>query len=51
MLCIEDLLPPGMTIKDIMNSTFGGELTGEEELEAQKDYEASRLVTGIPCPR
>lgn len=51
LFCIEDLLPEGMSIKDIMNSTFGGELSPEEELEAQKEYESSREATGIPCPR
>ena len=51
MFCIEDMLPEGMSVKDIMNSTFGGELTEEAELEAQKEYEENRLVSGIPCPR
>jgi hypothetical protein len=51
LICLEDLLPPEMCVKDIMNSSFGGELSPEEELEAQKELEASREATGIPCPR
>jgi hypothetical protein len=51
MICLEDLLPPEMCVKDLMNSSFGGELSPEEELEAQKEFEASRRATGIPCPR
>lgn len=51
LFCLEDMLPEGMSVKDIMNSTFGGELTDDEELKAQKEYEASREATGIPCPR
>ncbi len=51
MFCLEDALPPEMCVKDLMNSTFGGELSPEEEAEAIKEYEASRAKTGIPCPR
>jgi hypothetical protein len=51
MFCLEDLLPEDMKIKDIMNSTFGGKLSPEEEEEALKEYSASREATGIPCPR
>lgn len=51
LFCIEDALPEGMRVKDIMNSTFGGKLSPEEEEEAMKEYLEGREVSGIPCPR
>lgn len=51
MFCIEDMLPEDMKVKDIMNSTFGGKLSPEDEEEAKQEYLASREATGIPCPR
>jgi hypothetical protein len=51
MFCIEDMLPEDMKVKDIMNSTFGGKLSPEDEEEAMQEYLASREATGIPCPR
>lgn len=51
LFCLEDLLPEDMKVKDIMNSTFGGELLPEEVEEAEREYLAGRMATGIPCPR
>jgi hypothetical protein len=52
MLCIEDMLPKGLTIKSLMREgAFGGLLAPEEEAEAAAEYAASRAETGIPCPR
>lgn len=51
MLCLEDMLDEQTTIPDIMKSTFGGQLSGEEEAEAMKEYEERKIRTGIPCPR
>lgn len=51
MFCIEDMLPGDMKIKDIMNSTFGGELSPEGQEKAPLEYLEGRKVSGIPCPR
>lgn len=50
MLCLDDLLPEGMTIRDLMDGgAFGGRLSPEEEKEALKAYQQGR--EHIPCPR
>ncbi len=51
LFLVEDMLPDGMTVKDIMKSTFGGKLSPEEEVQAQVEFEKRRAETGIPCPR
>jgi hypothetical protein len=52
MFLVEDMLPEGMTVRDLMDGgCFGGKLSPEEEAEAQLEYEKSRAVSGIPCPR
>jgi hypothetical protein len=51
MFCLEDLLPEGLKVKDIMNSTFRGALSPEKEEEVVREYLTSRMATGIPCPR
>jgi hypothetical protein len=51
LFCLEDALPRGMSVKEIMLSTFGGKLSPEEEELAQKEYEESRTETRIPCAR
>lgn len=50
-LCIEDMLPDGTTIPDLMKSTFGGKLPPEEEEKAHSEFLARKEATGIPCPR
>lgn len=52
LLCLDDMLPEGLTVRDLMDGgAFGGKLSPEEEEQAQAEYQASRAGTGIPCPR
>ena len=53
MLCLEDMLDGegDVTIRDLMTSTFGGHLSGEEEAEALREYMERKERTGVPCPR
>lgn len=51
MLCIDDMLPGDMSLQDIMQSTFGGKLSPEEEAEAAKEWNERHSEAGIPCPR
>jgi hypothetical protein len=47
----EMFMQDGMGIKDIMLSTFGGEvLEGPELEEAEKDWAHTKEQLGIPCP-
>lgn len=51
-LALDDMLPEGTTVEDIMTSEFGGKLTPEEEAEEHAKYmtdiEAGKRP---PCPR
>lgn len=49
--CVEDMLPEGVTIPDLMKGSFGGRLTPEEEEAAHREHLESRGRNGIPCPR
>lgn len=53
MVCVEDFFHPemGLTIPDLMRSTFGGKLSPEEEDAAHAEYLAKMEATGRPCPR
>ncbi len=52
LLCLDDMLPEGMSIADLMDGgVFGGKLTPEEEKAAQAEYVKSREGGRIPCPR
>lgn len=51
MICIEDLLPQDMKIRDLMQASFGGVLSPEEHEAAIAEYEQSRADYPIPCPR
>lgn len=52
LLCLDDMLPEGLSIRDIMDGgAFGGKLSPEEEAEAHREYESDRKARGIPCPR
>jgi hypothetical protein len=51
LLCIEDVLPPDITIRDLMKSKFGGKLSPDEEKEAVAEWSARKEANGIPCPR
>lgn len=52
MLALDDMLPEGTTVEDLMTGEFGGKLTPEEDaVEYAKytaDVEAGRRP---PCPR
>lgn len=51
MLCLDDLLPEGTTVRDLMTGAFGGQLTPEQEEAARAEYLASRARHPVPCPR
>jgi hypothetical protein len=51
LFCIEDMLPEGVTIPDLMKSKFGGKLSPDEEKKAFEAHMARKESTGIPCPR
>lgn len=52
MLCVEDLFPSGMDdIPTLMQSTFGGKCTPEEEEQAHAEHIAKITASGRPCPR
>lgn len=52
MFCIEDMLPPPLLIRDLMDGgDFGGPLPPEEEEAAHQEYLANHESRGIPCPR
>lgn len=51
LFCVEDLMPDDAKIRDIMQSTFEGKLTPEEEEAAHAEYLESRKNNPIPCPR
>ena len=52
LLCIDDMLPEGLSIRGLMSEgEFGGELTPEEEARAVEEYNRTRAESGIPCPR
>lgn len=51
MIAIETFMG-GASIRDIMLSEFGGELTDPEEIEAaQAEWDATRKEHGTPAPR
>jgi len=52
MLCVDDLLPPGMgSLADVMRSTFGGECTPEEAEQAHAEHIERITAANRPCPR
>jgi hypothetical protein len=51
LLNIDDMLPPGVTVPDLMKSKFGGKLPPEEEEKAAEEWAARKAANGIPCPR
>jgi hypothetical protein len=52
MLALDDMLPEGTTVEDIMTGEFGGRLTPKEEAEEHAKYMAD-IEAGKrpPCPR
>ena len=51
-LALDDMLPEGTTVEDLMTSEFGGKLTPEEEAKEFAKYKAD-MDAGKrpPCPR
>lgn len=49
-LCLEDLLPDDLKVRDLMRGGFGGRLPPDEETAAHAEYLA-REKSPIPCPR
>ncbi len=45
------MLVDGLTITDLMRSTFDEKLSPEEEQAALAEVLARKAETGIPCPR
>ena len=45
-MAIDDLLPDGLLIGDMMKSVFGGKLSPEEEAELEATFESR-----APCPK
>lgn len=49
---IDDMLAEGLnSIRDIMESSFGGRLSPEEETAAHAEFLERKAAHGIPCPR
>lgn len=52
LLCLDDMLPEGLSMKDLMDGgSFGGKVTLAEEQDAARAYEKNRADRGIPCPK
>jgi hypothetical protein len=53
LLCIEDMMigEGDISIPELMQSTFGGKLTSEEEESAMKEWEERKERLRIPCPK
>jgi len=52
LLCLDDMLPEGLSIRGLMDEgSFGGKLSPEDEAAAEAEFLADRRVRGIPCPR
>lgn len=51
MLCLDDMLPKELTIRDLMDGgEFGSKLSPEDEAEAYQEFLADREKNLIPCP-
>ena len=48
---LDDMLVGGLTVPELMASTFGGRLAPDEEDEAAAECAARAAAKGIPCPR
>ena len=51
IFCVEDLMPKDMKIRDLMEGSFGGKLSPEEEAAAVGEIAVERAAHHIPCPR
>lgn len=50
-LCLDDVLPDGLSVASLMRGTFGGALSEEDEAAAIAEHNARIAATGRPCPR
>jgi len=52
MFCLDYMLPPELSIRDIMDGgEFGGKLPPEEEAQAYEEFLVNQEARQIPCPR
>jgi hypothetical protein len=51
MVCVEHFMLEGMSIEMLMKSTFGGELSPEEQAASEKEWSERDEEKGIPNPR
>lgn len=52
MIPLDMFLAEGTTVRDLMMSEFGGEVTDEAEIEeCMADFELFKVNTGCPCPK
>lgn len=52
MLCLDDMLPDGLSIQDLMSEgMFSERVSPAEEAEAFEEYSKDRQTRKIPCPR
>lgn len=52
LLLLDDMLPEGLSVRDLMDGgEFGGKLSPEEEKTAYDEWLARKERLGIPCPR
>ena len=51
LLCLEDMLPTGTTVRSLMDGEFGGRLSEEDSRAAVAEWQAQRDAHPIPCPR
>ncbi len=49
MLALDDLLPEGLSVAELMAGTFGGE--PEDQKSALAELQARRAVSPVPCPK
>jgi hypothetical protein len=51
MVCVEHFMQEGMNIEALMKSEFGGELSPEDQVEAEKEWSERDAENHIPYPR
>lgn len=50
MLALDDMLDEDLQIRDLMEGTFGGKCSPEEEQQAYEEWKARKEKYSIPCP-
>ena len=51
LLCLDDMLPSDMSVRDLMTSLFGGKLSPADEAAARAEFLERKAAHSIPCPR